>query len=98
MILQATCSAVELLDPDLAPRDLLYRLFHEEGVRVFQPRPLVEGCRCSRDRLMEVLKSLPRDDVMALRDDGKVIVTCEFCSQAYDFDAEALASIWDPSP
>ena len=98
MLLQATCTTSELLDPNLAPRDLLFRLFHEEGVRVFEPRPLVDGCRCSRERLEVVLRSLPRDDVMALREDGKVIVTCEFCSKAYDFDSDALESIWGPAP
>src|SRR3546814_5645316 len=51
MVLQASCSEDELLDDSLGFHDLLYRLFHEEGVRVFEPRPLKEGCRCSREKL-----------------------------------------------
>lgn len=94
MVLQASCTEAELLDPGLSAPDLLYRLFHQEGVRIFEPRPLVDGCRCSRDRLKVVLGSLPRDEVMAMRQDGQIVMTCQFCNQTYEFDAADLASIW----
>lgn len=96
MILQASCTARELLDPGLPMNDLLFRLFHEEGVRVFERRSLAARCRCSRERLVETLRSLPRDRVEEMKVDGAVAVTCEFCSQAYRFDSDELARIYVP--
>jgi molecular chaperone Hsp33 len=84
----------ELLDPGLGPNDLLYRLFHEERVRVYRPRPLVYRCRCSRERVKEVLAAMPRDEVQALEVDGQVIVTCQFCNARYSFDEKAVASLF----
>lgn len=96
MILQASCTQAELLGPDLAANDLLYRLFHEEGVRVFRRRAVRAGCRCSRSRLEDTLRALPRQEVEDLRVDGEVVVTCEFCNRRYGFDAAALARIYAP--
>ncbi len=94
MVLQASCSEAELLDPGLPVDTLLYRLFHEEGVRVFRRRPLVARCRCARTRLEETLRSLPRAEIEDLRVDGEVIVTCEYCNRRYRFDDAALARIY----
>jgi len=98
MVLQASCTEAELLDPDLPVNDLLYRLFHEEGVRVFQRRPLVARCRCARARLEETLQSLPRAEIEDLKVDGEVVVTCEYCNRRYRFDDAALARIYSPNP
>ena len=94
MVLQASCTEAELLDPDLPVDTLLYRLFHEEGVRVFRRRPLVARCRCARARLEETLRSLPRAEIEDLRVDGEVVVTCEYCNRRYRFDDAALARIY----
>src|SRR3546814_15511912 len=67
MGLQASCSEDELLDDSLGFHDLLYRLFHEEGVRVFEPRPLTDACRCSREKLDNVLKAMPRAEIEDLK-------------------------------
>jgi molecular chaperone Hsp33 len=96
MVLQASCSENELLDDGLAFHDLLYRLFHEEGVRVFEPRPLREGCRCSREKLENVLRSMPRAEIEDLKTAGAVEVTCEFCTTVYRFDDEDLDRIYAP--
>jgi molecular chaperone Hsp33 len=96
MILQASCTRGELLGPELPVNDLLYRLFHEEGVRVFQRREVQAGCRCSRARLEDTLRALPREEVEELRIDGEVIVTCEFCNRRYGFDSAALDRIYAP--
>lgn len=93
MILQVTCSDKELLDPALPNNDLLYRLFHEEGVRVFTARPLTGACRCSRKKLEGVLKVMEPADLEALKVEGRIAATCEFCSRAYEFDAADLARI-----
>lgn len=86
-MLAATVEDHELLDPTLSPERLLYRLFHEEGVRVAAPTPLEVYCRCSRDRVASFLKTFEDDNISDLQDaDGNVTVTCEFCNTAYRFD------------
>src|ERR1700759_1319791 len=81
----ATVEDVELIDPDLSGERLLYRLFHERGVRVFKPLPLQARCSCSRDAVAAMLKSFSSDDRAAMVKDDKVVVTCEFCSSVYEF-------------
>lgn len=93
--LTATLDATELLA--VAPAPLLYRLYHEESVRLFEPRALAFGCSCSRERVATMLHSLGRDEVEAalLARDGEIEVICEFCAQRYHFDrvdAEHLLS------
>lgn len=81
----ATVEDVELIDPDLSGERLLYRLFHERGVRVFAPLPLRAQCSCSRDAVSSMLKSFAPQDRADMVKDGKVVVTCEFCSSVYEF-------------
>ena len=74
----------ELVDPNLSSEELLYRLFHERGVRVFEPQPVHEQCRCSRDRILSMLKSFSDEERQSMvGDDGRVGITCEFCSTRY---------------
>ncbi|QRP63334.1 Hsp33 family molecular chaperone HslO [Rhodanobacter sp. FDAARGOS 1247] len=93
--LTATLGVEELLG--VAPEQLLYRLYHEESVRLFEPRPLAFGCSCSRERVTAMLRSLGREEVEAalLARDNEIEVICEFCAQRYHFDridAEHLLS------
>jgi molecular chaperone Hsp33 len=81
----ATVEDVELIDPDLSGERLLYRLFHERGVRVFRPLPLAASCSCSRDAVFAMLKSFAPKERADMVKDGKVVVTCEFCSSVYEF-------------
>lgn len=81
----------ELLDTELASEQLLFRLFHEDGVRVFGAKPLRAFCRCNQERIESVLKSFDRaerEDMV--EDDGKIHVTCEYCSRVYAIAPEAL--------
>jgi molecular chaperone Hsp33 len=80
-----TVEDIELIDPDLSGERLLYRLFHERGVRVFSPQALQAQCSCSRDAVASMLKSFSPDDRAAMVKDDKVVVTCEFCSSVYQF-------------
>jgi molecular chaperone Hsp33 len=85
--LAATVEDHELLDPTLAPERLLYRLFHEEGVKVTRPRALAAHCRCSRERILRFLKRFGADELQDMRErDGGITVTCEFCSTKYRFE------------
>ncbi|MEI6558040.1 MAG: Hsp33 family molecular chaperone HslO [Rhodospirillaceae bacterium] len=96
MVLMATLTAPELLDQDLGDQPLLWRLFHEDGIRVFEENHLIEGCRCSRDKVISVLRSLDRAELDGLRENGIVTVTCEFCTSAYRFDDRELAALSAP--
>jgi molecular chaperone Hsp33 len=85
-LLAATVEDHELLDPLLAPERLLYRLFHEEGVRVFPAKELEVHCTCSRERLGSLLKRFPAEDIADMVEaDGSIKATCEFCSTNYAF-------------
>ncbi|WP_158046975.1 Hsp33 family molecular chaperone [Skermanella pratensis] len=94
MVLIGTCTDAELLDPRLPPNDLLFRLFHEDGVRVYTPTELRATCRCSRDRVATVLRSLPREEISELKVNGRVEVTCEFCNSTYTFDDAQLENVY----
>jgi molecular chaperone Hsp33 len=91
----ASSTEEELLDERLAPNDLLYRLFHEDGVRVFAQSSLRAGCRCSRERVERVLRSLPADEIEGFKIDGLITVTCEFCSARYEFSDSQVAALKD---
>lgn len=81
----------ELVDPDLSSNQLLFNLFHEDGVRVFERQALNFGCRCSAERVASVLSQYPTVELMELTgDDGQIRATCEFCSTAYSFAPEAF--------
>jgi molecular chaperone Hsp33 len=88
--------AAELLDSGVTPETLLWRLFHEEGVRTFDPRTYRHACHCSRTKVETTLKSLPEEEVMHLLRDGLITVTCEFCSRTYTFDEAALRVLFEP--
>jgi molecular chaperone Hsp33 len=81
----STIEDVELIDPDLSGERLLYRLFHERGVRVFRSLPLRAKCSCSREAVSSMLNSFAPADRAEMVKDGKVVVTCEFCSSVYQF-------------
>ncbi len=90
--LAATVEDHELIDPTLSPERLLYRLFHEEGVRVVPATELVEACRCSRERLEVYLKRFGAEELADMREpDGAITATCEFCSRKYRFAPDEIA-------
>jgi molecular chaperone Hsp33 len=81
----------ELLDPTISAETLLYRLFHEDGVRVFDAKPLKAFCRCSPERIATVLKSFGEEErAEMVEEDGRIRVTCEYCSSVYEVDPASL--------
>lgn len=102
VILMASATDKEMLDLALPGQSLLFRLFHAEGARLFERRPFQARCRCSRERIDGVLKSIKREELADLRNpQGQVAVTCEFCSTEYIYDDGDLDRIYatgaDPS-
>ena len=94
VILMCSVTAGELLDPALASDQLLLRLFQEESVRAHLPRPLAFGFRCSRNRVEATIKALPREEIVELTVDRRVIVTCQFCNKSESFGELELDAIY----
>lgn len=84
--LVSTVKDVELTDPEMAAERILLRLFHEHGVRIFDPQPLNDRCRCSMERVGDMLRGFSQDDRDHMTVDGQIEVTCEFCNSNYHFD------------
>jgi molecular chaperone Hsp33 len=91
MVLMSSATPAELVDPELTPRRLLFRLFHEDGVRVFRTHPVEARCRCSKARILRILRAFPKEDLAEMREEPVTTVTCEFCNTRYEFTADDLA-------
>jgi molecular chaperone Hsp33 len=91
MVLMSSATPSELTDPNLSPRRLLFRLFHQETVRVFDTQPVEARCRCSRERIVGILRSFPADDIAEMRTEPVTTVTCEFCNTRYEFGPDDFA-------
>jgi molecular chaperone Hsp33 len=90
-MLAATVEDHELLDPDLTAERLLLRLFHEESVAIERVIPLSKFCRCSREKVENVLLAFGAAELSDMRDDnGRIVVTCEFCATRYMFALDEL--------
>ena len=93
-MLMETVRENELLAPNLSTQEVLYRLFHEEGVRVYEPFSVKHVCRCSKERVENIIRTLPEDEINdILEEQGKVAVDCEFCSRNYSFEKEDVAAL-----
>jgi molecular chaperone Hsp33 len=89
--LAGTTEDHELVDPTLSSERLLYRLFHECGVTVFDAQDVRDACRCSTERIEAMLRRFTRQERRDMvGDDGRISVTCEFCSVSRDFDPAAF--------
>lgn len=85
-LLLNTLTTDELVD--LEAETLLYRLFHEEEPRLFDPSPIHFHCDCSRERVEKLVQSLGQDEATTiLEEQGKIQITCEFCNASYTLDA-----------
>ena len=98
-ILFETIGEDELVDPELPSNILLWRLFHEDGVRVFGSQPLRAFCRCSQERIEAVLRSFQAEErADMVEPDGKIHVTCEYCSRIYAVAPADLGAVaWSTS-
>ncbi len=83
--LAATVEDHELLDPMLPSKRLLFRLFHDERVRVHRPQALSIYCRCSQKRIKNILNQFTAEELSDMIENDKIVVTCEFCSHRYSF-------------
>lgn len=86
----ATLTDAELIDPELTTDTVLYRLFHEDGVRVVETHNVNADCRCSRERLLDTLKSFERTALEDMAEDNVISAKCEFCATDYKFPLEEI--------
>lgn len=94
LALMDTVSADELTDPAISTDQLLYRLFHEQGVRRFDPLPLAKRCTCSREHVAGILANFSRGERAEMVDDnGQIAMTCEYCSKTFTFSPDDIAKI-----
>ena len=83
----------ELVDPMISPETLLFRLFHEDGVRLEGAKALTAVCRCSKDRIAGMLASFdPAERADMVEDDGKIHVTCEYCAKVYELTPDDVVT------
>ena len=94
----ATVEDIELIDPDVSSERLAYRLFHERGVHVFRATPVEAQCSCSRHGVETMLRSFSEQDRADMVEEGRITVTCEFCSSTYIFEPDEIIAPDAPAP
>ena len=96
-VLMSSVTEAEMLDPALAGEVLLHRLFHAEGLTIWDGKELAAQCRCSEQSVVSMLRSIPRAEIEELKDEaGKVSITCEFCRTTYAFGDAELELAYNP--
>ncbi|MFK7902652.1 MAG: Hsp33 family molecular chaperone [Nitratireductor sp.] len=86
-----TVSDIELTDPQVGSKDLLFRLFHERGVHAFEGPKVLDKCSCSKERVISAVKSMSAQDIQEALQDGDIESTCQFCNATYNVIAQDLA-------
>jgi molecular chaperone Hsp33 len=90
-ILLDTVEELELIGPSVQPTDLLIRLFHEEGPRVFDAQPVRFGCSCSAEKVRNSLSIYSAKDIAHMTTpEGILTADCQFCGAHYEFDPRTL--------
>lgn len=86
-----TVEEMEMIGPSVSPTDLLVRLFHEEGPRVFDVQPVRFGCSCSEDKVRQAMSIYSAKDIQKMTTEaGVVTADCQFCSAHYELDPLTL--------
>lgn len=94
--LLSTLKDEELLDFEgLSVEKMLYRLYNEAGVVMHDEQPVSRGCRCSREKVENALRTIAKEEIESLKlPSGLVEVTCEFCSKTETFDELQIARLY----
>ena len=80
----------ELTDPAIGSERLLYRLFHEHGVRVFDGTKVADKCSCSHEKIVDLIRAFPDDEREEAFEDDRIVSTCEFCNAVYTIARDEL--------
>lgn len=94
VILAQSLKSDELLHLD--NETLLYRLYHEEKVRLFEPQDVIFKCECSRERSAGALQLMTEEELLELAEEqnGRVEMSCQFCNEIYNFDTADIRSLF----
>jgi molecular chaperone Hsp33 len=91
VIIMSSITTQELLNPSIQTNDLLYRLYHENGVRIYDKKLIKFQCRCSSKKIIAALASFPAKELNNMKtSQGSIVATCEFCLTAYEYDDKAI--------
>jgi molecular chaperone Hsp33 len=75
----------------LSAEELLFKLYHEETVKLYLPAPILFKCRCSRERSADTIALLPESEKAdILAELGEITLTCELCGTSYRFGSEVM--------
>ncbi len=95
-LLLDTLTTEELVN--LQPEEILYRLFHEEEPRLFEPKEIRFHCGCNREKVENMLRSLGQAEAESIvEEQGKIVITCDFCNAGYTLDAVDVGQLFKPS-
>jgi molecular chaperone Hsp33 len=90
-LLLDTVETLEMIGPSVPPTDLLVRLFHEEGPRVFDAQPVRFGCSCNEDKVRNTMSIYSQKDIAHMTTEaGVVTADCQFCGAHYEMDPKTL--------
>ncbi|MFN3575807.1 MAG: Hsp33 family molecular chaperone HslO [Tabrizicola sp.] len=90
-LLLDTVETLEMIGPSVPPTDLLLRLFHEEGPRVFDAQPVRFGCSCSEEKVRNTMSIYSQKDIATMTTEaGVVTADCQFCGAHYEMDPRTL--------
>lgn len=90
-ILLDTVEELEMIGPSVPPTDLLVRLFHEEGPRVFDAQPVRFGCSCNEEKVRSTMSIYSQKDIARMTTEaGVVTADCQFCGAHYEMDPRTL--------
>jgi molecular chaperone Hsp33 len=94
VVLMSSIETEELLDTNLKTNELLFRLYHESGVRLYNKKSLKFQCHCSSKKLAQILASFPEKEIEDMKtDEGLITSNCEFCGTDYKFDDKILKAL-----
>ena len=89
----ATIKDDELIDPDISSERLLFRLFHEQSLRLYPPQMIFDKCSCSSEKIWSVLRAMSKAELDEAAENGKIQVKCEFCGTDYSVTPDELSSL-----
>ncbi|MGY3568384.1 Hsp33 family molecular chaperone HslO [Vibrio paucivorans] len=79
----------------LEANELLYRLYNQEKVRLFEPQPVVFHCGCSRERSGAAIITVSQDEIYdILATEGSVSLHCDYCGTNYSFDEGEIKELY----
>ena len=85
IIFAESLQADEIFNADLSNQDLLHRLYHAHGLEVAENKTYRFGCRCSREKLHNILSAMKEEELDSLVENGTITAKCEFCGEQYSF-------------